>query len=75
MDQAVRDNARLLENDFLDICKDILLHLLLNDTIKNISKNVTGYMKEKDNKNIKKCTACKKEGHDEPNCWFKHPEK
>ncbi|QSS53153.1 hypothetical protein I7I53_00325 [Histoplasma capsulatum var. duboisii H88] len=74
MDQAARDDARPLEDDFLGICKDILLRLPLND----ITKDVTGYTKDKDatrdaknkdNKNIKKrCSACKIEGHDESNC-------
>ncbi|OJD10661.1 hypothetical protein ACJ73_09731 [Blastomyces percursus] len=82
MDQAARDNATPLEDDFLGLCKDILLRLPLNDTINNTTSYVTENTKnaknsKNDDKNTKKkkCTHCKKDGHEEPYCWFVHPKK
>ncbi|KAL2390566.1 hypothetical protein RJ035_001104 [Blastomyces gilchristii] len=79
MDYAAKDdNVTSLEDDFLDLCRDILLRLPLDDkNARNDTKNNKDATKDvKDNKNTKKkCTACKMEGHDEPSCWFEHPEK
>ncbi|EQL28226.1 hypothetical protein BDFG_09014 [Blastomyces dermatitidis ATCC 26199] len=79
MDYAAKDdNVTSLEDDFLDLCRDILLRLLLDDkNARNDTKNNKDAIKDvKDNKNIKKkCTACKMEGHDESSCWFEHSEK
>ncbi|OAT12863.1 hypothetical protein BDBG_17709 [Blastomyces gilchristii SLH14081] len=79
MDYAAKDdNVTSLEDDFLDLCRDILLRLPLDDkNARNDTKNNKDAIKDvKDNKNTKKkCTACKMEGHDEPSCWFEHSEK
>ncbi|PGH09175.1 hypothetical protein GX51_00929 [Blastomyces parvus] len=75
MNHAVKNNKiKSLEDDFPGCCKNILLRL----SIDNVIKNNKGYTKkDKDNKNAikKRCTAGKMDGHDEPNCWFEHPEK
>ncbi|EGE82461.2 hypothetical protein BDDG_05405 [Blastomyces dermatitidis ATCC 18188] len=68
---AKNDNITSLEDDFLDLCRDILLRLLLNDkNARNDTKNNKDAIKNvKDNKNIKKkCTACKMKDHDESSC-------
>ncbi|OAT00550.1 uncharacterized protein BDCG_16669 [Blastomyces dermatitidis ER-3] len=79
MDYAAKDdNVISLEDDFLDLCRDILLRLPLDDkNIRNDTKNNKDAIKDvKDNKNIKKkYTVCKMEGHDESSCWFEHLEK
>ncbi|OJD10049.1 hypothetical protein AJ78_08780 [Emergomyces pasteurianus Ep9510] len=79
MDHAAKDdNTPPMKDDILSLCKDILHRLPLNDI-----SNATGYVKDaardeknkKNNKNKKKCTHCKQNGHEEPYCWFAHPEK
>ncbi|EGE79076.2 hypothetical protein BDDG_02014 [Blastomyces dermatitidis ATCC 18188] len=79
MDYAAKDdNVTSLEDDFLDLCRDILLRLPLDDkNARDDTKNAKDTIKkDKDNKkNNKKCTHCKQDGHEEPYCWFTHPEK
>ncbi|OAS99835.1 uncharacterized protein BDCG_16350, partial [Blastomyces dermatitidis ER-3] len=72
MNYAVKnDNITLLEDDFLDLCRDILLHLLLNDkNARDDTKNVKDTIKKNKNnkKNNKKCTHCKQNDHKESYC-------
>ncbi|OAS99961.1 uncharacterized protein BDCG_16400 [Blastomyces dermatitidis ER-3] len=79
MDYAAKDdNVTSLEDDFLDLCRDILLCLPLDDkNARDDTKNAKDTIKkDKDNKkNNKKCTHCKQDGYEEPYCWFTHPEK
>ncbi|OAT11731.1 hypothetical protein BDBG_17564 [Blastomyces gilchristii SLH14081] len=79
MDYAAKnDNVTSLEDGFLDLCRDILLRLPLDDkNARDDTKNAKDTIKkDKDNKkNNKKCTHCKQDGHEEPYCWFTHPEK
>ncbi|EGE81043.1 hypothetical protein BDDG_03984 [Blastomyces dermatitidis ATCC 18188] len=79
MDYAAKDdNVTSLEDDFLDLCRDILLHLPLNDkNARDDTKNAKDTIKKNKNnkKNNKKCTHCKQDDHEEPYYWFTHPEK
>ncbi|OAT09890.1 hypothetical protein BDBG_17285 [Blastomyces gilchristii SLH14081] len=75
---AKDDNVTSLEDDFLDLYRDILLRLPLDDkNARDDTKNAKDTIKkDKDNKkNNKKCTHCKQDDHEEPYCWFTHPEK
>lgn len=73
MNHAVKnDNAKSLEDDFLDLCKDILLHLSLNDIMKNAVNDIKDATK---NKNIKRCINSKKNDHEKLNYFFTHSEK
>ncbi|EQL27893.1 hypothetical protein BDFG_09302, partial [Blastomyces dermatitidis ATCC 26199] len=75
---AKNDNITSLEDDFLDLCRDILLHLSLNDkNVRDNTKNAKDTIKKDKNnkKNNKKCIHCKQDDHEEPYCWFTHSEK
>ncbi|EGC42532.1 conserved hypothetical protein [Histoplasma capsulatum var. duboisii H88] len=55
---AKNDNTRPLEDNFLDLCKDILLRLPLDNKNANAA---TGYLKNDKNikdKNAKECNYC-----------------
>ncbi|OAT12482.1 hypothetical protein BDBG_17679 [Blastomyces gilchristii SLH14081] len=68
---AKNDNVISLEDDFLDLCRDILLRLPLDDkNARDDTKNVKDTIKKDKNnkKNNKKCTHCKQDGHEESYC-------
>ncbi|KLJ11783.1 hypothetical protein EMPG_13071 [Blastomyces silverae] len=82
MDQAVRDSATPLEDDFLDLYKDLLLRLLLNENLNTATGYVNNSKKDKDatkdaknNKDIKECSYCHWKSHEESCCWDKYLEK
>ncbi|OAT02933.1 uncharacterized protein BDCG_17838 [Blastomyces dermatitidis ER-3] len=65
---AKNDNVTSLEDDFLDLCRDILLRLLLNNkNVRDDTKNAKDIIKKNKNnkKNNKKCTHCKQNDHEE----------
>ncbi|OAT01323.1 uncharacterized protein BDCG_17037 [Blastomyces dermatitidis ER-3] len=70
MNYAVKnDNITSLEDDFLDLCRDILLCLPLNDkNARDDTKNAKDIIKKNKNnkKNNKKYTHCKQDDHEEP---------
>ncbi|EQL31028.1 hypothetical protein BDFG_06566 [Blastomyces dermatitidis ATCC 26199] len=65
---AKNDNVTSLEDDFLDLCRDILLRLPLNGkNARDDTKNAKDTIKKNKNnkKNNKKCTHCKQNDYKE----------
>ncbi|OJD20478.1 hypothetical protein ACJ73_08185 [Blastomyces percursus] len=78
MDEAAKNvNAPPIEDDFMGLCRDILLRLSASVTSSTArdSRSQTHAVDSVKREDSARCSHCEKPCHDEKSCWIKHPGK